>query len=90
VIETNLTKSSKLKESGMRTKTWVDYRWKEATNLFTETNKVSDDVEMLWLYNTTAIVSERLAEFSINKAWCKIKEVQLSIDTTKVRDFQWV
>ena len=51
--------------------TWVDYRWNEATNLFTETNKVSNDDEMLWLYNTTPIVSERLAMFSVNRAWAK-------------------
>lgn len=59
-------------EKKKRTFTWVDYRWNEATILFTETNKVTDDVEMLWLYNTTAIVSERLAMFSINRAWAKV------------------
>ena len=56
-------------EKQKRTFTWVDYRWNEATELFTETNKVTDDVEMLWLYNITAIVSERLAMFSVNRAW---------------------
>ena len=58
-------------EKQKKSLTWVDYRWNEATNLFTETNKVSNDVEMLWLYNTTPIVSERLAMFSINRAWAK-------------------
>ena len=52
--------------------TWVDYRWQEAINLFTETNKVSDDAEVAWLYNTTAIVAERFAMFSFNRAWAKV------------------
>ena len=59
-------------EKQKRTFTWVDYRWQEATNLFAETNKVTDDLEVLWLYNTTAIVAERLAMFSFNKAWAKV------------------
>ena len=59
-------------EKQKRAFTWVDYRWKEAINLFTETNKITDDFEALWLCNTTAIVAERFAMFSFNKAWAKV------------------
>ena len=59
-------------EKQKRTFTWVDYRWQEAINLFTETNKITDDFEALWLCNTTAIVAERFAMFSFNKAWAKV------------------
>ena len=62
-------------EKQKRTFTWVDYRWIEATELFTETNKVTDECEALRLCNTTAIVSERFAIFSINRAWAKTKEM---------------
>ena len=64
-------------EKPKRTFTWVDYRWKEAIELFTETNKVIDEREALRLCSTTAIVSERLAVFSINRAWAKAKEKAL-------------
>lgn len=59
-------------EKKKRAFTWVDYRWQEATELFTETNNITDETEFLWLCNTTAIVSERLAIFSINRAWAKV------------------
>ena len=59
-------------EKQKRTFTWVDYRWQEAINLFTETNKITDDFEALWLYNTTSIVAERFAMFSFNRAWDKV------------------
>ncbi len=65
------------KQKKKRTFTWVGYRWQEAMELFTETNTVTDEREVLRLYSTTAIVAERLAMFSINRAWAKAKEKAL-------------
>ena len=62
---------------GISTASAKEERIFDDAHLFTETNKVTDDVEMLWLYNTTAIVSERLAMFSVNRAWAKTKEKAL-------------
>ena len=74
-----------------REMTWVDHRWNEALEIFSTTiHSVRGEREKQWVQNCTAIVSERFAKFSINRAWPKIKEVQLSIDTTIVRNFQWV
>ena len=59
-------------EKQKRTFTWVDYRWNEALETFITTIAgVQGDSEKLWVQNCTAIVSERLALFSVNRAWAK-------------------
>lgn len=54
--------------------TWVDYRWNEALETFITTiTSVRGESEKRWVQNCTAIVSERLAMFSVNRAWAKAR-----------------